>query len=92
MIIEGVFICFLFVDVQTWSFSGILAKALEHKASLSEFMRTYPAATVWATPGLVAFGSGLDGFDTQIISDLDCVKSKFSFSKSSVGDWSITRA
>lgn len=25
--------------------------ALEHKASLSEFMRIYPTATVWATPG-----------------------------------------
>ena len=26
-------------------------EALEHKASLSEFMRIYPRATVWATPG-----------------------------------------
>lgn len=25
--------------------------ALEHKASLSEFLRIYPTATVWATPG-----------------------------------------
>ena len=62
MIIEPVFSCFPFVDVQKWSFSRILAKALEHKASLSEFMRTYPTATVWATPGLVALGSGFRWF------------------------------
>ena len=80
---------FSFCGCSDLVFSGILAKALEHKASLSEFMRTYPTATVWATPGLVAFGSGLDGFDTQIISDLDCAKFNFSFWKSSVGDWSI---
>ena len=28
--------------------------ALEHKASLAEFSRTYPKATIWATPGQAA--------------------------------------